>query len=81
MGIMLERAFVTAEGDVDFRGTLGVARDVPVGFSEIRLLFELEAPAAADKLPKLVELSERYCVVLQTLSHAAKIVVHTQGAP
>jgi len=81
MGITLERAFVSAEGDVDFRGTLGVARDVPVGFSEIRLLFELEAPAAADKLPKLVELSERYCVVLQTLSHAAKIVVHTQGAP
>jgi len=81
MGITLERAFVTAEGDVDFRGTLGVARDVPVGFSEIRLLFELEAPTAADKLPKLVELSERYCVVLQTLSHAAKIVVHTQGAP
>lgn len=58
---------VVAEGELDFRGTLGVDRDTPVGFLQIRLTFALESDAGAEQLRKLVELSERYCVVLQTL--------------
>ena len=67
MSIELEDASITAEGEVDFRGTLGVAKGVPVGFESIRVIFDLRTPAA-DKLPKLVELTERYCVVFQTLA-------------
>lgn len=58
---------VRAEGDLDFRGTLGVAKDAPVGFKDIRLYFDIDSPASAEQLAKLVELTERYCVVLQTL--------------
>ena len=58
---------VTAEGDLDFRGTLGVDRQAPVGFRSIRIKFELDTDAEADQLSKLIELTERYCVVLQTL--------------
>jgi uncharacterized OsmC-like protein len=58
---------VTAEGDLDFRGTLGVSRDAPVGFSSIRLSFELESEAEDDQLDTLLRLTERYCVVYQTL--------------
>jgi uncharacterized OsmC-like protein len=65
--IDLQDATVRAEGDLDFRGTLGVAKDAPVGFREIRLNFQLESEASADQLKKLIELTERYCVVLQTL--------------
>jgi uncharacterized OsmC-like protein len=68
MGIELRSATVSAEGDLDFRGTLGVARDVPVGFSAIRVIFALETAAPEDKVKKLVELTERYCVVFQTLA-------------
>ena len=78
MGIELKTARVSAEGDLDFRGTLGVARDVPVGFSRIRLLFELESESPADKLQKLIELTERYCVVFKTLAEAPAIEVRTQ---
>ena len=60
---------VLAEGDLDFRGTLGVARDAPVGFGAIRLRFELDSDAAPDQLAKLIELTERYCVIYQTLRH------------
>jgi uncharacterized OsmC-like protein len=73
MGIELSRTTVAAEGELDFRGTLGVSREAPVGFSQIRLLFTIETQAAADKVQKLVELSERYCVILQTLSQPPKI--------
>jgi len=59
---------VRAEGDLDFRGTLGVARDAPVGFSDIRLRFDLDTTADADQLATLLKLTERYCVVLQTLT-------------
>jgi uncharacterized OsmC-like protein len=59
---------VTAEGDLDFRGTLGVDRDAPVGFRSIRLAFELETDADDDQLATLVRLTERYCVVLQTIA-------------
>jgi uncharacterized OsmC-like protein len=58
---------VSAEGDIDFRGTLGVARDAEVGFSAIRLRFDLDTDATPEQLDKLVKLTERYCVVYQTL--------------
>jgi len=65
--INLRDATVHAEGDLDFRGTLGVAKDAPVGFREIRLKFNLDSDAPPEQLKKLIELTERYCVVLQTL--------------
>jgi uncharacterized OsmC-like protein len=61
---------VHAEGDLDFRGTLGVAKDAPVGFRDIRLTFDLKSSASEDELATLVKLTERYCVVLQTLRSA-----------
>lgn len=69
MGLPVRGGRAEAEGDLDFRGTLGVDRAAPVGFSAIRLHFDLDADAGADpaKLAKLVELTERYCVVFQTL--------------
>ena len=74
MGIPVERIEVTAEGDLDLRGTLGLARDVPVGFDSIRLRFDVDAPGASDDdLAALREKTERYCVVLQTLTSAPRI--------
>ncbi len=73
--IPLKDARVTAEGDLDFRGTLGVAKDAPVGFREIRLKFDLEADASEEQLKKLIELTERYCVVMQTIRGASPVVV------
>jgi uncharacterized OsmC-like protein len=68
MGIETERIEVVAEGDIDLRGTLGVARDAPVGFESIRLRFEIEAPGAGEEeISALIEKTERYCTVLQTL--------------
>ena len=67
IGIELRDARVSAEGDLDFRGTLGVAKDAPVGFRAIRLRFTLDTDASAEQRAKLIELTERYCVVLQTL--------------
>lgn len=67
MSITLRAATVHAEGDLDFRGTLGVAKDAPVGFATVRLRFEVDSDASDDQLKKLVELTERYCVVYQTL--------------
>jgi uncharacterized OsmC-like protein len=66
---------VRAEGDLDFRGTLGVAKDAPVGFTDIRLRFELDTDASADQLATLQKLTERYCVVYQTLRSAPQIEV------
>ena len=66
---------VHAEGDLDFRGTLGVDRDAPVGFRAIRLAFDLESEASAEELDKLLATTERYCVVLQTLLHGPPIDV------
>jgi uncharacterized OsmC-like protein len=73
MGVTLRSGEVTAEGDLDFRGTLGVAKDAPVGFADIRLRFALETDAPQDQLDTLLRLTERYCVVLQTLKHSPKI--------
>lgn len=74
MELPIQSAAITAEGIVDFRGTLGVSRDVPVGFQEIRLKFEIESPAPPEKLSKLIELTERYCVVYQTLRNPPRLV-------
>jgi uncharacterized OsmC-like protein len=67
LGVELRRGSVEAEGDLDFRGTLGVAKDAPVGFRAIRLSFSVDTDADDDQLATLLKLTERYCVVLQTL--------------
>jgi uncharacterized OsmC-like protein len=66
---------VRAEGDLDFRGTLGVDRDAPVGFREIRLLFDLESTASAEQLDELIDTTERCCVVFQTLAGGPSLSV------
>lgn len=66
---------VRAEGDLDFRGTLGVDKDAPVGFQAIRLIFELDTPASPEQLEKLLQRTERYCVVYQTLAHGAAVTM------
>jgi uncharacterized OsmC-like protein len=77
LGIQLRDATVRAEGDLDFRGTLGVSKDVPVGFQQIRLNFDLDTDANEEQLATLLRLTERYCVVYQTLNRSPKIdVVH-----
>ena len=73
MNIPLQHGTVTAEGDLDFRGTLGVDKEASVGFQEIRLRFDLSTPASADEVEKLVSLTERYCVIYQTLHRANRI--------
>ncbi len=75
LGIELRDATVRAEGDLDFRGTLGVAKDAPVGFREIRLRFDLDTDAPAEQKKKLIELTERYCVVLQTIRKTPPVAV------
>jgi uncharacterized OsmC-like protein len=73
--IPLASGTVSAEGDLDFRGTLGVAKDAPVGFAQIRLRLDVETDAAQDKLDQLLKLTERYCVVYQTLKGGPAIAV------
>jgi uncharacterized OsmC-like protein len=81
LAIPIREGRVSAEGDLDFRGTLGVAKDAPVGFRAIRLRFELDTDATAEQLDKLLTLTERYCVVYQTLSKPAALSVsRTTGA-
>jgi uncharacterized OsmC-like protein len=75
LNIPLRGAIVRAEGDLDFRGTLGVSKDVPVGFKQIRLHFDVDTDATEEQLATLLRLTERYCVVYQTLSHPAQISV------
>ena len=75
LGIPLRDATIRAEGDLDFRGTLGISKDVPVGFKQIRLNVDLDTDASEDQLATLLRLTERYCVVYQTLSHPANISV------
>lgn len=70
---------VIAEGDLDFRGTLGVAKDCPVGFRAIRLRFEIDSDASPELLDKAVAVTERYCVVLQTIRSAPPITVSRAG--
>jgi len=75
LGIELRNASLRAEGDLDFRGTLGVAKDVPVGFQDIRLEFTLDTDASEEQLATLMRLTERYCVVFQTLARPPALVV------
>ena len=75
LDIPLKSATVAAEGDLDFRGTLGVAKDTPVGFAQIRLYFDVDTDAPQDKLDSLLKLTERYCVVYQTIKNGPPIEV------
>ena len=81
LGIPLRDATIRAEGDLDFRGTLGVAKDIPVGFKQIRLHFDLDTDASEEQRANLIRLTERYCVVYQTLSQSPKIAVSHRVAP
>jgi uncharacterized OsmC-like protein len=76
--VPLKAATVSAEGDLDFRGTLGVAKDAPVGFAAIRLRFDVDSDAPQEKLDQLLKLTERYCVVYQTLKSGPPIEVKLQ---
>ena len=78
--VPLKSGTVSAEGDLDFRGTLGVAKDAPVGFKQIRLRFAVDSDAPQDKLDQLLKLTERYCVVYQTLKSGPPIEVRLQRA-
>ncbi len=78
--IPLKSGHVSAEGDLDFRGTLGVAKDAPVGFREIRLRFDVETDAPQDKLDQLLKLTERYCVVYQTIKAGPPVAVSMKRA-
>ena len=75
IGVELRDAKITAEGDLDFRGTLGVSKEAPVGFVKLRLRFELDTEAPDDQIATLLRLTERYCVVLQTLRTSPEIIV------
>ena len=75
LAIPIREGRVSAEGDLDFRGTLGVAKDAAVGFQAIRLRFDLDTDATSEQLDKLMTLTERYCVVYQTLSKPASLSV------
>ena len=80
LGIELRDAHLQAEGDLDFRGTLGLAKDVPVGFQNIRLDIVLDTDASEEQLATLLRLTERYCVVYQTLMHPPRIAVSRRNA-
>ena len=75
IGVDVRGGTVRAEGDLDFRGTLGVEKDAPVGFRDIRLVFEIDADADAEQLATLAKLTERYCVVYQTIKSGPPIEV------
>jgi uncharacterized OsmC-like protein len=78
-GINVTSGTVRAEGDLDFRGTMGVERETPVGFSAIRLSFALETDATADDVEALLASTEKYCVVLQTLARSPELSVSRVG--
>jgi uncharacterized OsmC-like protein len=75
IGVVVRSGTVRAEGDLDFRGTLGVAKDAPVGFQRIRLDFDLDTDASEEQLDTLIRLTERYCVVFQTLRRSPDVTV------
>jgi uncharacterized OsmC-like protein len=80
LDIDLRKGVVRAEGDLDFRGTLGVDKAAPVGFRAIRLAFEVETDAPQEKVDQLLKLTERYCVVFQTLNHKPELAVEMRRA-
>ncbi len=75
LGITLRSGEVSAEGDLDFRGTLGIDKNAPVGFREIRLSFDLDSDATPEQLDTLMKLTERYCVVFQTLNKRPELKI------
>jgi uncharacterized OsmC-like protein len=75
LDIPLKCGMVSAEGDLDFRGTLGVAKDAPVGFAQIRLRFDVDSEAPQEKLEQLLKLTERYCVVYQTIRNGPPVEI------
>jgi uncharacterized OsmC-like protein len=81
LDIAVRAVTVTAEGDVDLRGTLGVSPDVPVGFKEIRLAFDVDADATVVQLDQLAELTDKYCVVFQTIQNRPKTSVSIKRIP
>jgi len=78
IGVELRDAVISAEGDLDFRGTLGVSKEAPVGFRAIRLRFTLDTDASDEQIATLLRLTERYCVVLQTLRQPPEVVAERQ---
>ncbi len=78
LDIPLKSGAVAVEGDLDFRGALGVAKDAPVGFAQIRLQFDLDTDAPQEKLDQLLKLTERYCVVYQTIKNGPPVAVSMQ---
>src|SRR5487761_1509802 len=81
LGITVTAGTVSAEGDLDFRGTLAVSKQAPVGFSSVRLSFDLDTEATAGQLQTLIRLTERYCVVYQTLAHPPELTMTVGRAP
>jgi uncharacterized OsmC-like protein len=81
LGISVDQGTVTAEGDLDFRGTLAVNKEAPVGFSSVRLAFDLDSDATAEQIETLIRLTERYCVVYQTLAHPPQLAMSVDVAP
>ena len=79
IGVELRGGTVRAEGDLDFRGTLGVDREAPVGFREIRLAFDVDSDADAEQIATLTKLTERYCVVYQTLRNSPPVAVEMRS--
>ncbi len=79
IGVELRDATISAEGDLDFRGTLAVAKDAPVGFKNIRLNFDVDSDATSEQLAILLKLTERYCVVFQTIASAPDMSVSCQA--
>jgi uncharacterized OsmC-like protein len=77
LGIEIRKGVVRAEGELDFRGTLGVSKETPVGFQHIRIFFDLDADATPEQLATLLRLTERYCVVFQTLRQPPEIIIST----
>jgi len=82
IGVELRDGTVRAEGILDFRGTLGISKEVPVGFQRIQLYFDLDTHASDEQLATLIRLTERYCVVYQTLQHSpeVQVVLHSEGS-
>ena len=78
IGVELQGGTVLAEGDLDFRGTLAVSKEAPVGFKDIRLRFQLETNASEEQVASLIRLTERYCVVYQTLRNAPPVTISTE---
>ncbi len=81
IGVELRDAIIRAEGDLDFRGTLGVSKEAPVGFQQIRLFFDLDTDAPEDQQATLIRLTERYCVIYQTLRQPPQIEVTRTAIP